>query len=90
MRKITKYHKGLLEVALNHIGRGHLRSNLFLAREAKGCQLWDVDGNEYLDFTSGIGVLSTGHCHPKIVKAVQTQVSHNLFNNIIKCFCAII
>jgi len=38
-----------------------------------GCYLVDRDGNEYLDFTSGIGVTSTGHCHPRVVEAVQRQ-----------------
>ena len=37
-----------------------------------GCTLTDVDGNEYLDFSSGIYVTTLGHCHPKITEAVQT------------------
>ena len=32
-----------------------------------GSRVWDADGNELIDFASGIGVTSTGHCHPKIV-----------------------
>lgn len=39
----------------------------------RGCWLTDVDGNEFLDFTAGIAVCSTGHCHPHVVKAVETQ-----------------
>ncbi|MEU1985686.1 aminotransferase class III-fold pyridoxal phosphate-dependent enzyme [Nocardia sp. NPDC019395] len=39
-----------------------------------GCYLYDVDGRRYLDFTAGIGVTSTGHCHPKVVAAAQAQV----------------
>jgi 4-aminobutyrate aminotransferase len=39
----------------------------------KGVDVWDIDGNRYLDFVSGIGVVSTGHCHPKVVKAIQEQ-----------------
>ena len=42
---------------------------------AKGAMVWGVDGNRYLDFTSGIGVTNTGHCHPKVVKAVQDQAA---------------
>jgi 4-aminobutyrate aminotransferase len=38
-----------------------------------GTEVWDVDGNRFLDFMAGIAVLSTGHCHPKVVKAIQTQ-----------------
>ena len=41
--------------------------------KAQGAMVWGVDGNRYLDFTSGIGVTNTGHCHPKVVKAVQDQ-----------------
>lgn len=41
----------------------------------EGCYVIDDKGNRYLDFTSGIGVLSTGHCHPKVVEAAQKQVA---------------
>ncbi len=41
---------------------------------ALGTEIFDVDGNRYLDFTAGIGVVSTGHCHPKVVAAAQEQV----------------
>ncbi len=37
----------------------------------KGCELVDVDGNRYIDFSSGIYVTTLGHCHPKVVEAVQ-------------------
>jgi acetylornithine/N-succinyldiaminopimelate aminotransferase len=40
----------------------------------EGPWLWDVDGNEYLDFLCGIGVTSLGHCHPRVVEAVRDQV----------------
>jgi len=40
----------------------------------KGCEVWDVDGNRFLDFAAGIAVNSTGHSHPKVVKAIQDQV----------------
>ena len=42
--------------------------------EGSGTSVWDADGNEYLDFVSGIAVLNIGHCHPKMVHAVQDQV----------------
>ncbi|MCE5223308.1 acetyl ornithine aminotransferase family protein [bacterium] len=42
-------------------------------KQAKGIVLEDVDGNIFYDFTSGVGVINTGHCHPKIVKAIQDQ-----------------
>ena len=37
----------------------------------KGVEVWDPDGNRFIDFMSGIAVLSTGHANPKVVKAVQ-------------------
>jgi acetylornithine/N-succinyldiaminopimelate aminotransferase len=40
----------------------------------EGARLWDADGNEYLDFLSGISVTSVGHCHPSVVEAVREQV----------------
>jgi 4-aminobutyrate aminotransferase len=40
-----------------------------------GVYLIDLDGREYLDFTAGIGVTSTGHCHPHVVSAAQQQVA---------------
>ena len=41
--------------------------------KGKGAKVWDADGKEYLDFLAGIAVLSVGHCHPKVVKAIKTQ-----------------
>jgi 4-aminobutyrate aminotransferase / (S)-3-amino-2-methylpropionate transaminase / 5-aminovalerate transaminase len=46
---------------------------IFVAR-AEGTRIWDVNGKEYLDFTSGIGVLNTGHRHPAVVRAVHEQL----------------
>lgn len=41
----------------------------------KGIHVWDVDGERYTDFTSGIGVVNTGHCHPRVVEAIQQQAA---------------
>ena len=41
----------------------------------KGSRVWDVDGNEYVDFHNGFGVMVVGHAHPKIVEAVSRQVA---------------
>ena len=43
--------------------------------EGSGATVRDAEGNEYLDFISGIAVTNIGHCHPKMVKAVQDQVA---------------
>ncbi|MEO1496450.1 MAG: aminotransferase class III-fold pyridoxal phosphate-dependent enzyme [Planctomycetota bacterium] len=45
----------------------------------EGCWLYAESGREYLDFTSGIGVTNTGHCHPRVVEAVQRQAGELLF-----------
>jgi 4-aminobutyrate aminotransferase len=39
----------------------------------QGSNLYDIHGNRYLDFTCGIGVTNTGHCHPRVVEAIQKQ-----------------
>jgi len=41
----------------------------------EGCQLWDADGKRYLDFLAGVAVNNLGHCHPKVVKALQEQAA---------------
>ena len=43
------------------------------AERAEGCYLYAADGKKYLDFTCGIGVTNTGHCHPKVVEAIREQ-----------------
>src|SRR4030042_5745709 len=45
------------------------------ADHAQGCYIYDTQGNKYLDFTCGIGVTNTGHCHPKVVEAIQKQAA---------------
>lgn len=41
----------------------------------EGCRLWDADGKEYLDFLAGVAVNNLGHCHPKVVAALQKQAA---------------
>ena len=40
-----------------------------------GCELWDADGKRYLDFLAGVAVNNLGHCHPRVVKAIQEQAA---------------
>jgi len=44
-----------------------------IAKKAEGSYIYDQDGSTYLDFTCGIGVTNTGHCHPRVVEAIQKQ-----------------
>ena len=46
-----------------------------VAQRAEGAYVYDQDGTPYLDFTCGIGVTNTGHCHPRVVQAVQEQAA---------------
>ncbi|MBN7808940.1 MULTISPECIES: 4-aminobutyrate--2-oxoglutarate transaminase [Agrobacterium] len=51
----------------------------FYVQKALNAEIWDVEGNRYIDFAGGVGVLNTGHLHPKVTAAVQkqlTEVSH--------------
>lgn len=43
--------------------------------KGKGSRLWDADGKEYVDLLAGIAVTNVGHCHPKVVKAIQNQAA---------------
>ncbi|MFJ1259116.1 4-aminobutyrate--2-oxoglutarate transaminase [Cupriavidus sp. CuC1] len=46
----------------------------FYAERAENSELWDVEGNRYIDFAAGIAVLNTGHRHPRLVQAMQAQM----------------
>ena len=48
--------------------------NLLLTR-GQGCRVWDSTGRSYLDFLGGIAVIQVGHCHPKLVSAIQKQAA---------------
>jgi len=51
----------------------------FQAVRGQGVYLYDSEGNRCMDFTSGIGVVNTGHCHPKVVSALRQQAETLLF-----------
>jgi len=57
-----------------HISPVLSRITNIIAERGEGAYLYDVDGNRYLDFTCGIGVTNTGHCHPQVVAAAKEQV----------------
>jgi 4-aminobutyrate aminotransferase len=46
----------------------------FFAERAQGAELWDVEGQRYIDFASGIAVMNVGHGHPKVLAAIQAQL----------------
>jgi predicted acetylornithine/succinylornithine family transaminase len=55
-----------------YIANTYARYPILLVR-GKGTRVWDLEGEEYLDFVSGLAVCNLGHCHPKVVKAIQDQ-----------------
>src|SRR5436305_1934562 len=57
------------------ISPSYTRSYPLVARRGRGIRVEDVDGNEFLDFSAGIAVTSTGHCHPEVVAAIQKQAA---------------
>lgn len=64
--RCTKYFKGL---------SGQVKLFPVVFDHGKGCELVDIDGNHYIDFSSGIYVTTLGHCHPKISEAVSTYAN---------------
>jgi len=55
------------------ISPSYTRSYPFVMDYGKGSEVWDVDGNRFIDFNAGIAVTGTGHCHPAVVRAIQEQ-----------------
>lgn len=55
------------------ISPSYPRGYPFVMEHGRGVEVWDVDGNRFLDFSAGIAVASTGHSHPQVVKAIQEQ-----------------
>lgn len=47
----------------------------FYAARAENAEIWDIEGRRYIDFASGIAVLNTGHCHPRVIAAVTAQLA---------------
>jgi len=58
-----------------YISPSYTRSYPLVAKRGRGIVVTDVDGNEFFDFSAGIAVTSTGHCHPHVVEAIQKQAA---------------
>jgi acetylornithine aminotransferase/acetylornithine/N-succinyldiaminopimelate aminotransferase len=63
----------LMMLSEKYVAHTYARYPILLTK-GKGTRVWDMEGKEYLDFVSGLGVCSLGHCHPRVVKAIQDQV----------------
>jgi len=62
----------LMALSEQYVANTYARYPVLLVR-GKGTRVWDLEGEEYLDFVSGLAVCNLGHCHPKVVKAIQDQ-----------------
>jgi 4-aminobutyrate aminotransferase len=67
--------KRVLEGDKQYISPSYTRSYPLVAKSGRGIVITDVDGNEFFDFSAGIAVTSTGHCHPHVVAAIQKQAA---------------
>ena len=65
--------------------RGVGNAHPIFAQKALNSEIWDVEGKRYIDFCAGIAVVNTGHCHPKVVAAIQEQLgqfTHTCFQTV--------
>lgn len=69
----------------NHIPRVVNKLSQLIVKKGKGCWVYDTNNNKILDMTAGIGALSTGHSHPKIIHAIKEQ-SNNIIHAQQNCF----
>lgn len=63
----------VLALDRQYVSPSYARDYPMVARRGQGMIVEDVDGNTFLDFSAGIAVVSTGHCHPDVVRAIQRQ-----------------
>jgi 4-aminobutyrate aminotransferase len=67
--------KALIDRDAAIMSPSYTRGYPLVAEKGEGAIITDVDGNQFLDFNAGIAVVSTGHCHPKVVEAIQKQAA---------------
>ena len=63
--------RALLARDADVVSPSYPRDYPFVMSHGRGAEVWDVDGNRFLDFAAGIAVCGTGHCHPHVVKAIK-------------------
>jgi predicted acetylornithine/succinylornithine family transaminase len=62
----------LMMLSEKYVANTYARYPILLVR-GRGTRVWDLEGEEYLDFVSGLAVCNLGHCHPRVVKTIQDQ-----------------
>lgn len=75
---VTTKSDSLHERRNNAVPEGPYNITQLYVGSAKGAIITDVDGNELIDFAGGIGMQNVGHCHPKVVQAIQSQVASSI------------
>ena len=65
--------KKVLREDQRFVSQSYTRVYPLVVKKARGMWVEDEDGNRFLDFTSGIAVCNTGHCHPRVVEAIHRQ-----------------
>jgi len=65
--------KNIIEVENSHMAQVYQKFKLVIEK-GSGATLWDINGKKYVDCMGGYGVSIVGHCHPRVVEAVQKQV----------------
>ena len=73
-----KTNKQLMEIRTEHVPQGPFNITPIFVKRAKGALIEDVEGNEYIDFGGGIGVVNVGHCNEKVVAAIKEQADQYL------------
>ncbi len=63
--------RAIVERDIQSVSQSYARDYPFVMSHGRGSEVWDVDGNRFVDFTAGISVTSTGHSHPEVVRAIK-------------------
>lgn len=79
----TDKNQDYLKLDEAHVNPVLARTAHIVAERAEGSYIYDMNGDAYLDFATGIAVNSIGHCHPKVVEAVQKQVATLMHTSVV-------
>src|SRR5437899_1861056 len=67
--------RAIIERDAKVVSPSYTRGYPLVVKSGEGSMVEDVDGNRFLDFNAGIAVVASGHCHPRVVKAIQEQAA---------------
>jgi 4-aminobutyrate aminotransferase len=83
MAETTNKNAAYLQMDDEYVNPVLHRSARIVAERASGSYIYDMNGDAYLDFSTGIAVNNVGHCHPKVVEAVQKQVAELMHTSVV-------